>query len=275
MSLMLGSGPFGQRPAGAFNFTVPRERGVILFERSPRRIRAVFGGETVVDSRHAMLLHEQGLLPVYYFPRDEVRFDLLEPTAHATTCPFKGEASYWSVRVGDRVAENAVWGYPEPLPDAPPLAGFVAFYWNPMDEWWEEDEPAIVHARDPYHRVDVLETSRHVRVSLGGEVLAETRRALVLFETGLPPRWYFPEDDVRAGLLEPSETTSGCAYKGFAAYRSVRLGDRLEDDLLWSYAQPRREVAPIQGRWAFFDERVDLDVDGERQGRPVTPWSRR
>src|SRR3954468_16429057 len=135
MSLMVGSGPFGQRPAGGFNFDPPRERGVIYFEDSPRRIRARFAGETIVDTRHAKLLHEAGHLPVYYFPEDEVRMDLLEETDHSSHCPFKGEASYWSVRVGDRVAENAVWTYREPLPDAPPLAGYVALYWNKMDEW--------------------------------------------------------------------------------------------------------------------------------------------
>src|SRR5437764_6419553 len=130
MSLTLGTGPFGQHPAGTFNRDLPERPGLIYFEPSPRRIRAVFAGETVVDSRHAKLLHEHGHLPLYYFPEDEVRTDLLEGTDHHTSCPWKGEASYWSVRVGDRVAENAVWGYPEPLEGAPPLEGYFAFYWD-------------------------------------------------------------------------------------------------------------------------------------------------
>src|SRR5919198_497047 len=130
MSLMTGTGPFGEHSAGEFNFEVPRERGVIYFEDSPRRIRAKLGGETIVDSRHAKLLHEQRHLPIYYFPEDEVRMDLLEPTDHTTHCPFKGKASYWSVRAGGRLAENAAWAYPDPLPEAPPLAGYVAFYWS-------------------------------------------------------------------------------------------------------------------------------------------------
>ena len=161
--------------------------------------------------------------------------DLLVPSDKHTTCPYKGEASYWSVQAGGKVAEDAVWSYPEPLDDAPPLAGHFAFYWDKMDEWLEEDEPAIVHARDPYHRVDVLDTSRHVRVSVTARRSPTRRARRVLFETGLPPRWYFPREDVRMDLLNASDTRTGCAYKGFASYWSV--GD--EDDLVWSYPDPR------------------------------------
>jgi uncharacterized protein (DUF427 family) len=270
MALTVGTGPFGQRPAGSFNFELPRTKGLIYFEDSPRRIRARLGGETVVDSRHAKLLHEHGHLPIYYFPADEVRMDLLVPSEKHTRCPYKGEASYWSVHAGGEVAEDAVWSYPEPLEGAPPLAGYLAFYWHTMDEWLEEDEQAIVHARDPYHRVDVLPTSRRVRVSLNGETLAETQRALALFETGLPTRWYIPRDDVRDDLLISSDTRTGCAYKGFASYWSV--GE--EEDLVWSYPDPRREVEPIRDYLAFFNERVDIEVDGELEERPVTQWSR-
>jgi uncharacterized protein (DUF427 family) len=275
MSLTVGTGPFGHRPAGAFNFELPRGSGVIYFEDSPRRIRGILAGETVVDSRHAKLLHEQRHLPVYYFPREEVRMDQLEPSATRTHCPFKGDASYWSVRVGDRFVEDAAWTYPEPIDDAPPLAGFIAFHWDKLDSWLEEDEPAIVHARDPYHRVDVLDTSRHVVVRIGGEVIADTRRARVLFETGLPPRWYIPPEDVRRDALEESDSRTGCAYKGFAGYWSVDAGGQREEDVVWSYREPRREVAPIAGYMAFFDERVDVEVDGELQERPVTQWSPR
>jgi uncharacterized protein (DUF427 family) len=274
MSLTVGTGPFGQRPGGSFNFELPRRKGIIYFDNEPRRIRAIFEGETVVDSRRAKLLHEQGHLPIYYFPQDEVRMELLEPTDHSSHCPFKGDAAYWSVRVGDRVAENAVWSYPEPIADAPPLRGYLAFYWNKMDQWYEEDEPAIVHPRDPYHRVDILETSRPVRVSVNGETVAQSTRAKVLYETGLPARWYFPLEDVRGDLLEDSETQTGCAYKGFASYKSVRAGGELQDDVAWFYPEPRREAEPIRGLLAFFNERVDLEVDGELQERPETPWSR-
>ena len=271
MTLTVGTGPFGQQPAGTFNFALPRTKGLIYFEDSPRRIRARLGDETVVDSRHAKLLHEQRLLPIYYFPREEVRMHLLVPSETRTHCPYKGEASYWSVHAGGQVAEDAAWSYPEPLEDAPPLAGYLAFYWDRMDEWLEEDEPAIVHARDPYHRVDILDTSRHVRVSVNGQTVAETTRGRVLFETGLPPRWYFPREDVRLDLMTASDTRTGCAYKGFASYWSV--GD--EDDVVWSYPEPQREAERIRDYLAFFNERVDIEVDGESQERPVTQWSPR
>lgn len=275
MALTRGTGPFGEHPAGVFNRDMPAHRGLIYFEDSPRRIRAVFAGETVVDSRRAKLLHEHGHLPLYYFPEHDLRGDLLERSDHSSHCPWKGNASYWTVRVEERVAENAVWGYEEPLAEnAPPLLGYRALYWHAMDEWFEEDEPAIVHARDPYHRVDVLESSRHVKVSLNGETLAETTRAFALFETGLPTRWYIPEEDVRVDLLESSEKSTGCAYKGYASYWSARDRDGLEEDIVWTYREPHRDVARIRDHLAFFNERVDLEVDGELLERPATPWSR-
>jgi uncharacterized protein (DUF427 family) len=274
MSLTVGSAPFGHRPAGVFNRPIGDTKGLIYFEDSPRRIRAVFAGETVVDSRSVKLLHEHRHLPVYYFPETDVRRELLEPSEHATTCPYKGAASHWSLRVGDRIAENAAWSYPDPIEEARFLVGYLAFYWGALDEWFEEDEAAIVHPRDPYHRIDVLETSRHVKVTVEGEVVAETRRSKVLFETALPPRWYIPPEDVRSDLLVESEHRTGCAYKGFASYWSVRVGDFEEEDLVWTYRQPRREAEPIAGMLAFFNERVDLEVDGVLQERPQTQWSR-
>ena len=137
MTLTIGTGPFGDQGDKAFNFEVqaPRDH-VLYFEDSPRRVRVVFGGETVADSRRVKLMHEAGLLPVYYFPEEDARRDLLEESDHTTHCPFKGDASYWSVRVGDRVAENAVWGYPEPIEGAPHIAGYLAYYWNKMGAWF-------------------------------------------------------------------------------------------------------------------------------------------
>ena len=133
----IGTGPFGDQSTGTFNFEVraPRDHALYL-EETQRRVRVVFNGKTIADSRRAKLLHEAGLLPVYYFPREHVRWDLLEESDHTTHCPFKGDASYWSLRVGERVAEDALWGYPEPLEGAPPLAGLVAFYWSRMDAWF-------------------------------------------------------------------------------------------------------------------------------------------
>jgi uncharacterized protein (DUF427 family) len=274
MTLTIGTGPFGDQGDKAFNFEVRAPQDHLLyFEDSPRRVRVMFDGETVADSRRVKLLHEAGLLPVYYFPQEDVRMELLEESDHTTHCPFKGDASYWSVRVGERVAENAVWGYPEPIDSCPPIAGYLAFYWRKMDHWYEEDEEVFVHPRDPYHRVDVLESSRHVRVKVNGEVVAETERPKILFETGLPPRYYIPEEDVRRDALLKSEKTTQCPYKGVASYYSVEAGGGRAEDLVWYYPDPIPEAPKVRGLLCFFNEKVDLEVDGEAQERPQTQWS--
>jgi uncharacterized protein (DUF427 family) len=274
MTLTIGTGPFGDQGEKTFNFEVdaPRDH-VLYFEDSPRRVRVVLGGETVADSRRVKLMHETRHLPIYYFPEEDVRMDLLETTDHTTTCPFKGEASYWSVRVGEAVAENAVWSYPEPIESAPPIAGYLAFYWRKMDHWYEEDEEVFVHPRDPYHRVDVLESSRHVKVSLNGEVVAETDRPVILFETGLPPRYYIPPEDVREDVLVPSEKRTQCPYKGIASYHSVEIGDETVEDVVWHYPEPIAAAERIRDNICFFNEKVDLEVDGEVEERPQTQWS--
>jgi uncharacterized protein (DUF427 family) len=274
MALTYGSGPFGPQAAGRFNFDAPR-RGVLYLEDSPRRVRGFLGGEPVVDSRRVKLLHESRHLPVWYFPQEDLRMDRLRPTEHSTHCPWKGDASYWSVVHGDRLLENAVWSYPEPLAGAEALAGLMAFRFAALDRWLEEEEAVIGHPRDPYHRIDVRQTSRHVRVSLNGEVVAETRRAKVLFEAGLPPRWYIPLEDVRQAVLVESDKGTVCAYKGHASYWSARVGDALEEDVLWAYREPLHDARPVEGHVAFFNEHVDIELDGEPQERPRTQWSRR
>jgi uncharacterized protein (DUF427 family) len=274
MTLTIGTGPFGDQGEKTFNFEVEAPSNhVLFFEDSPRRVRVVLGGETVADSRRVKLMHETRHLPVYYFPEEDVRMDLLEATDHTTTCPFKGEASHWSVRVGENVAENAVWSYPDPIGSAPPIEGYLAFYWRKMDHWYEEDEEVFVHPRDPYHRVDVLESSRHVKVSVNGEVVAETDRPVVLFETGLPPRYYIPPEDVRKDVLVPSDRHTQCPYKGVASYHSVEVGGETVENLVWHYPEPIAAAEKIRGNLSFFNEKVDLEVDGEPQERPQTQWS--
>lgn len=275
MSLTAANGPLGKSPAGRFNVEIDPPTGAVIFwDPVPQRIRAVVAGETVIDSTRAMLLHETGHLPVYYFPEDDVRMELLEPSERATHCPHKGDASYWSIRVGRRVVPDAVWTYREPLEPVSFLAGHVAPYWDLMDEWFAEDEQLFGHPRDPYARIDVYPTTRHVRVLLDGEVLADSRRAMALFESNLPPRWYLPVEDVRTEFLEPSATKTRCAYKGAASYWHVRVGDRFEDDLVWTYRAPQHDAEQVRDMICFFNERVDLELDGEIVDPPVTQWSR-
>jgi uncharacterized protein (DUF427 family) len=264
---MYGSGPLGRSPAGTFNFEPPPPGKALYLEPTPKRVRVVAGGETIADSARAMLLHESGHQPMYYFPPEDVRADLLEDSDRHTHCPKKGDASYYTIRAGDHVVEAGAWYYPDPLPNAPPIKDLVAFYWDRMDHWFEEDEEVFGHARDPYHRIDVLRSSRHVRVSVDDEVLAESDRALVLLESNLPPRWYLQRENV-AAELDASNTVTRCPYKGLASYYSVGG----ETDLIWFYPDPLPEAIRIKDMLCFFNERVDLEVDGELLERPESPW---
>jgi uncharacterized protein (DUF427 family) len=256
--------------------TERRERDpnhTVQVEPSPRWVRVVFNGQTIADSKRVKLLRETGTLPVYYFPREDVRMDLLEPTDQRTHCPYKGDASYGTIRVGDRQADNAAWSYENPFPDRQDIKGYIAFYWNKMDAWYEEAEEVFKHARDPYHRVDVLESTRHVRVVIDGQTIAETRRPRLLFETGLPTRYYIPPDDVRLDLLAPTDTHTVCPYKGQASYWTAKVGSAERPDIVWSYPDPIAECPRIKGYLSFFNEKVDVYVDGELQPRPTTGWS--
>ena len=229
----------------------------------PRRVRAVFGGQTVVDTTRAVLLHETGLPPQVYVPLDDIRADLIQPTDHHTYCPFKGTASYWTVTAGGQVAENAIWAYPEPNDESGWLKGYAGFYWNAMDEWYDEDERVEGHIRDPYHRVDVRRSSRPVRVLLGDTVLAETTRPLLLSETGLPNRFYIPAADVRQDLLEESDTHTVCPYKGTASYWTVSAGDRKLADAVLVLPAGRRRLRRRQRLPVLPARRPD------RRGRPA------
>ncbi len=247
----------------------------VWVEPSPKWVRVLAGGETVADTKRALLLRETGHTPVYYLPIDDVRMEFFERTDHATHCSYKGDAIYWTLSVGEKVEQNAAWSYPVPLEaEAPDLSGYVAFYWNKFDAWYEEDEQVYVHARDPYKRVDVLPSTRHVTVAIGGETVADTHAPTLLFETGLPVRYYIPLLDVRQASLTPTDKVTACPYKGQASYYSVRGGEALVDDVAWYYRYPITEAHGIAGMVAFFNELVDITVDGELQERPQTRWSR-
>jgi uncharacterized protein (DUF427 family) len=260
MSLTIRSGPLGGQPPQTVNYKIEGPEHRLFMQEFPRRLRAAFGGETVFDTIHGVLLHETGLLPQIYVPQDDIRQELLQPTEHHTYCPFKGTASYWSVRTGDRVAENAIWAYPEPNPESSWLRGYSGFYWNAMDEWYDEDELVQGHIRDPYHRVDVRQSSRHVRVTVAGELVAETSRPMLLTETGLPNRWYIPAEDVRQDLLTATDTHTVCAYKGTASYWTVQAGDRKLADAVWSYPQAEGDAAKVSGYLSFLHDELTVEV---------------
>jgi uncharacterized protein (DUF427 family) len=264
MSLTISDGPLSGHPPERVNYRIEGPAHKLLMHDFPRRIRATFGGQTVVDTTDAVLLYETGLPPRLYVPIADIRADLIRPTGHHTYCPFKGTASYWTVTVADQQAENAIWAYPEPNAESGWLKGYAGFYWDAMDEWYDEDERVAGneqgHLRDPYHRVDVRRSSRPVRVLLGEEVLAETRRPLLLSETGLPNRFYLPAGDVRQDLLEPSDTHTVCPYKGTASYWTVTAGDHKLTDAVWSYPHAEGDAATVSGYLSFLHDDLTVEV---------------
>ena len=147
MSLTFSAGPLSGHPPETVNYRIEGPAHKLLMQEFPRRVRATFGGQTVVDTTRAMLLHETGLPPRVYVPIDDIRADLIQPTEHHTYCPFKGTASYWTVSAGDQQAENAIWSYPEPNQEASWLRGYAGFYWGAMDEWYDEDERVAGNGR--------------------------------------------------------------------------------------------------------------------------------
>ena len=243
------------------------------FEPASRRIRAFLAGTVIADSTDAQLVLEGNGIPVVYFPMDDVRMDLMEPTDRRTRCPHKGDASYWNIQAGEATAKNAAWSYENPVPQAEEIRGQVAFYWDKMDSWYEEDDEVFAHPRHPFHRVDVIHSSRHIRVAVKGETVAETTRPRLLFETLLPTRYYIPKLDVGMELLQPSETVTRCPYKGKATYFDVVAGGGVLKDLAWVYENPIPECPKIENLVCFLNEKADIYVDGEISEVPRTRWS--
>jgi uncharacterized protein (DUF427 family) len=261
MTLTLGQGPLAADGRETVNYRLDGPSRQLFFDPFPRRIRALFGGEIVLDTVRGMLLHETNLLPQLYLPWDDIDDSRLTPTEHSTHCPFKGDASYWSLAVGEQTATNAIWSYPKPIETASWLDGYAAAYWDAMDAWYDEDEEVTGHLRDPYHRVDTRATGRRVRVTAGGEPVAESRRAVLLSETGLPNRYYLPPEDVRLELLEPSATHTVCPYKGTASYRTLRVGGQRIPDAAWYYPEPLDGVTAIRGHLCLLADGLDTDVE--------------
>lgn len=248
---------------------------------SPRRIRAVFAGETVADSTRVVVVRGVGkrrAVPVYYFPTDDVKMDMLQPRDEVRAEEFIGEMHYYDLVSGDREAPSAAWMFGEPSAsadgfessNAPDLRGYVAFVWNKLDAWFEEDEEVFFHARDPYKRVDCLPSSRHVKVSIDGVTVAETHRPVLLFETGLITRYYIPRLDVRQDLLRKSDSVTHCPYKGSAAYYTVEVNGQNYSNYAWWYPTTTPECVKVAGGYiSFYDEKCDVEVDGVLQKRPT------
>ena len=245
-------------------------RGRLRYEPIEKRIRASAAGETVLDSTRAVLLWEpRRVVPTYAVPAADIGAELTAaPASNGSADGVLHPGIPFSVHTaaGEPVTIAARDGAGFRLADED-LAGYVGLDFAAFDEWYEEDERVIGHPRDPYHRVDVRQTSRPIRIEVGGDVVAESTRARLVFETQLPTRFYIPREDIAVDL-HPSERQTYCPYKGQASYWSLDAGRRRRPDLAWSYEQPLPDIVQIAGLISFWDERVDVVLDGERRARP-------
>jgi len=240
-------------------------------ERVPRRVRAMLGGQFVIDTISALYLWEWPFYPQFLIPVDDVSPEALtrEEETHRVS---RGTVVKVGLKAGGQVRDVAGRLYVDSKIEG--LAGKIRFDWDQLDSWFEEEEEVFVHPRNPYVRVDALRSTRTVRVELQGLVLAESSAPVMVFETGLPTRYYFDRGAVNYEHLEATDTETACPYKGrTTGYWSVQTEDDLHPDLAWAYDFPTRQLLPIAGMVAFYNEKVDIFIDGEPQERPVTHFS--
>jgi uncharacterized protein (DUF427 family) len=239
-------------------------------EPAPRRVRGYIDGELIFDTTEARYVWEVPYYPQYYVPLRDVHAEYLIDDNRSGNSQF-GHSQLDSITTASGTAKSAARVF-----DADgdsPVAGYVRFDWKSV-EWFEEDERIVGHPRNPYVRVDALRSHRHVRVELDGVVLADTACPVLLFETGLPTRYYIDRTDVVFDHLTPTDTETLCPYKGTTSgYWSVHVGDAVHADLAWTYEYPLPPVAPIAGLVAFYNEKLDITVDGVRLPRPKTHFS--
>jgi len=247
-----------------------QKRGRIKVEPSRKRVRAFLAGRAVVDTIAPVLVWEKPYYPTYYLPLGDVRAKL-EANGESSHSPSRGDATVYDVVIDGHTAKAAALRYADsPIEE---LRDLVRLDWAAMDEWFEEDEPVYIHPRDPYSRVDILASTRHIVVEVDGVRVADSHAPRILFETGLPARYYVPLTDVRTDLLRPSNTSTGCPYKGWASYWNIAIGDVEHEDLVWCYRAPFPESQKIAGLACFYNEKLDIYIDGELQERPKTPFS--
>jgi uncharacterized protein (DUF427 family) len=244
--------------------------GRFRVEHGAKRIRAFLGGALVADTTRPLLVWEKPYYPTYYFPAADVRAEL-RADGGVVHSPSRGDGRSFTVVAGGNEAVGAALRYEQsPFEE---LRNAVRLDWDAMDAWFEEDEEVFTHPRDPYTRVDILVSSRHVRVEVDGVAIAESSRPTLLFETGLPTRYYLPKTHVRLDLLAATQTVSHCPYKGQAEYWSLHVGDETHPDLAWSYRTPLPESQKIAALISFYNEKVDLYVDGILQPRPKSRFA--
>jgi uncharacterized protein (DUF427 family) len=246
------------------------ERGRVKVARTAKRVRGYVSGRLAFDTTSALLVWEVPYYPTYYIPAKDVIGELRLNGAEQHS-PSRGDAEVIDLHVDTIVRPAAGWRYEiSPIEE---IVDHVRFEWDAIDEWLEEDEPIYTHPRDPYTRVDILQSSRHIEVMVDGVTVADSHSPHILFETGLPARYYLPMSDVRLDLLTPTTTESYCPYKGKATYWSVTVEGNVHDDIVWGYRAPLPESQKVAGLMSFYNEKVEIRVDGELEAQPHTKFS--
>lgn len=248
-----------------------RARGHVRVEDTQKRVRARIGGVTVADSALVKMVWEIPYYPTYYFPIDAVRMDLMTDSGETERSPSSGTANLYDITVESRTIPQAARVWTESKIEE--LEGYVSFDWKSMDAWFEEDDEVYVHARDPHTRIDIVQSSRNIRVEVDGVTVADANNARFLFETNLPARYYMPKTDVHFEYLTPTDHTSMCPYKGTARYWSINTTGETHENVVWGYDAPFAESQQIAGFVSFYNEKLDIYVDGVLERRPKTIFS--
>jgi uncharacterized protein (DUF427 family) len=245
------------------------EKGKVRVQAGERRVRVMLGGEIVADTSKPLLVWEVPYYPTYYFPESDVRTELMVETGETKAVPSRGESTQYDVKANG--SQGRAYAFLDPNIDD--IAGHYAFVWDTFDHWFEEEEEVYTHARDPYTRIDILPSSRRVRVEIDGVTVADTSNGSFLFETSLPTRYYMPKTDVEMSLFTPTDKATYCPYKGAARYWTATVNGETYDNILWGYDYPLAESQRIAGLVAFYNEKVDIYVDEELLERPKTKFS--
>ncbi|GGJ34471.1 DUF427 domain-containing protein [Streptomyces brasiliensis] len=262
MGLSWQQGPLSAGAIGHFLTPEPLPERLLFVERLRRRMRVRFHDTWIADSENVLLLHEPGRYPVAYFPRADVDEKALVPNGKVTRHKDLGDTTWYAVTAGGHTTERAAWE-PTALPaHAADLQGRIAFAWRAMDAFYEEDERILGHAADPYHRIDIRDTSRTLEVRAADTVVARSEHPVVLYESGFAPRWYVPRADIDEAQLKPVEGQTFCPYKGLCDYYDIGDAHRAA----WSYRNAYREVGRIGDLVSFEPDQVEVHLDGKRLG---------
>jgi uncharacterized protein (DUF427 family) len=271
MGLSWQQGPLSPGANGRFLVPDPMPRRLLYAEPLRRRMRVRFGGNWIADSEHVLLLFEPGHYPMAYFPQSDISPNTLQATQHTSRHPDLGPTSWFAVHAGGQTASRGAWQHIDLPAWASDLKERVAFAWPSMDAFYEEDERIVGHAADPYHRIDIRQTSRHLVVRHRDRIIADTKRPVALYESGFAPRWYVPRADVNESLLTPVEHRTFCPYKGLCSYCDI-------DDAhlaVWFYPEAYPEVGRISSFLSFEPDIVPVELDGQQlrlePGQSVIP----